>query len=313
MRLTAEILSDADECVSEQVAHALALAAAGRFGLFPSVRPFRISADIDKNVLDVVSLECLAVTRGGSLIDVRYDGRFSSAVGTQVIIPEHGEDRSYLLTVHVRDGAWQETDGGHCEPVYAFALTPENSALPDDGFPVARIVHEYGWRLDEVDFVPPCLYLSSHPKYLELAGRFSDLLRSLHETLLANLDSDGRDVIRILLPAVRRSMIVMDKERDTMTPMKLLSEVQQCAGAFLCGCQLDRYIRLGEPETFRNFVDAPYDYRTVYEKIREGLKLCVAIGEKAQMFRAVEEPAPEPVKPAPAPKPKRLGWMGKEI
>lgn len=98
-----------------------------------------------------------------------------------------------------------------------------------------------------------------------------------------------------------------------MTPMKFLSEVQQCVGAFLCGCLLDRYIRLGEPETFRNFADTPYDYRTVYEKIREGLKLCVAIDEKAKTFRAVEEPVPEPVKPAPAPKPKRPGWMGKEI
>ena len=48
MRLTDEILRASDNSTMELVSNALALAAAGRFGLFPSAIPFELSLSINK-------------------------------------------------------------------------------------------------------------------------------------------------------------------------------------------------------------------------------------------------------------------------
>ncbi len=43
MRLTDDVLRASDNSTAEFISNALALAAAGRFGLFPSASPFELS------------------------------------------------------------------------------------------------------------------------------------------------------------------------------------------------------------------------------------------------------------------------------
>ena len=54
MRLTDDILKASDDCTTELVGNALALAAAGRFGLFPSSSPFELSLNINNGIVDVI-------------------------------------------------------------------------------------------------------------------------------------------------------------------------------------------------------------------------------------------------------------------
>lgn len=86
MRLTDEVLKASDDSSAQFVGHALALAAAGRFGLLPSSRPFGISLNITKGFVDVESLDCLAITRGGDLIDIQYDTLYTGAFDSRVQI-----------------------------------------------------------------------------------------------------------------------------------------------------------------------------------------------------------------------------------
>jgi len=280
MRLTDDIFRASDNCLAERVGNALVLAAAGRFGLFPSKSPFELSLDINNGSVDVQYLNCLAVTKDGSLIDVHYDTKFTNPFNTRVQIPEGNEERELILTVNAHPGQWKEISSGYEEPVYSFSLFTLNSPLPDNSLPIARIVNEYGWRLDEEDFVPPCLYLSSHRKYLDLLKQFYEVLSAINQKVETLIHSDGKDAIRILWPVVQQLMIVASKECDSMTPMGLLANVQKCVSAFTCACELDDYLELSDAEIFRSYVFASYNYKDSYQKIKEGLELCFSIKEK---------------------------------
>lgn len=307
MRLTEETFRKSDKCTAELVGKALALSAAGRFGLFPS-RPFKISIDFDKNVIKVLSLNCLAITQDGGLIDVCYDTNHLPVFDTKAIIPSH-DDKSmgYLLVIYAYGDEWLQSEDVFSEQMYKFGLVNDSSKVPSNALPLARIVYnEYCWRTDDVDFVPPCLYLSSLDEYEELANRFVRTLNELDSSLPENFRTGGNDALKVFWPVVQQLQIVMDKERDLMTPMDLLANVQKCVSSFVCACHVDEYIGLGEPEQFVSFVKSRYDFRNVYSKIREGLDLCSAIRDKVRTFTPiVRQPEPEPA-PQPAPVPKKI-------
>ena len=87
MRLTDEVLMLSDKCTEELVSNAFALGACGRMGLMPSCRKFSISLDINNDVIDVVSVDCIGLSRNGNLIDVHYDTNYANTFDTRVVIP----------------------------------------------------------------------------------------------------------------------------------------------------------------------------------------------------------------------------------
>ena len=280
MRLTDDILRASDNSTMELVGNALALAAAGRFGLFPSVTPYELSLNINKGLVDVEQLSCLAVTKGGYLIDAHYDTKFTNTFDTRIQIPEVNGEKELILTIDASLDKWKDTNDGYEEPEYTFSLIAPNSPLPANSLPVARIVNEYGWRMDDVDFVPPCLYITSHQKYLELKKQFEEVLVAVDTKARNLLRSKGKEAIRIFWPVVQQLMITINKECDLMTPMDLLANVQKFVSVFTCACELDEYLNLADAEIFRNYIYAPYNYKDAYLRIREGLELCFSINEK---------------------------------
>lgn len=280
MRLTDDILRASNNCMVELVGNALALAAAGRFGLLPSTSPFELSLNINKSIIDVDLLNCLAVTKGGFLIDAHYDTKFTNTFDTRVQIPEGNGEKEFILTIDALPEKWKDTNNGYEEPVYSFSLITPNSPLPANSLPIARIVDEFGWRMDDIDFVPPCLYITSHQKYIELVKQFEEVLSAIDTKVRDLLRSNGKDAIRIFWPIVQQLMIATNKEYDLMTPMGLLSNVQKCVSAFTCACELDEYIELADADKFRDYVYAPYNYKDAYLRIKEGLDLCFSINEK---------------------------------
>ena len=289
MRLTDDILRASDNSTMELVGNALVLAAAGRFGLYPSVSPFELSLNISKGLVDVEMLNCLAVTKGGCLIDVHYDTRFTNTFDTSIQIPERDGNKEFILTINAQLEKWKDTNDGYEEPEYSFSLIDPNSPLPDNSLPIARIVDEYGWRMDDVDFVPPCLYITSHQKYIELKNQFEEVLKAIDAKAKNFLRSNAKEAIRVFWPVVQQLMIAVNKECDLMTPMELFANVQKCVSAFTCACELDDYINLSDADEFRNYVYSPYNYKDVYLKIREGLGLCFSINEKVEKLNEVPQ------------------------
>ena len=51
-------------------------------------------------------------------------------------------------------------------------------------------------------------------------------------------------------------------------------------------------ITLGDPEVFQNYVRTPYNFKNVYQTVKEGLELCASISVKIDGFE-VEETAPK--------------------
>lgn len=278
MRLTDEVLRASDDSTIELVGNSLALAAAGRFGLLPSTH-FDLSVNISKGLVDVESLNCTAVTKSGNVIDAHYDTKFTNSFDTRIQIPEGSDEKEYVLTINYT-GQWKDSNDGYEEPIYTFSLMASNSSIPSNSLPIARIVDEYGWRVDEIDFVPPCLFVSSHQKYNELLKQFSDVLTEIDNKAKNLLHSNGKDIIRVFWPIVQQLMITVNKEQDLMTPMGLLANVQKCVSAFTCACELDDYIDLADADRFRDYIYAPYNYKDSYQRIKEGLNLCFSINEK---------------------------------
>lgn len=321
MRLTAEILKASDKCTDKMISHCMSLAASGRFGLIPSGRAFHVSLNFNKNFVEIEELDCLAITRSGSLIDICFDTRYTKSQETRITFPTT-EDTALLLVAYEAKDSWKETNDGFMEPIYNFHLIPDNSPLPNDAMPVARIIKEIsGWQMDNIDFVPPCLFITSHSDYEGLHSSFVKLLGVAEKNLTSSMHSSCRTALGILWPSVQQLKIAVDKEKDIMTPMTLLGNVQKYVSAFSCACMLDPLIELRNYEQYAYFVGIPYDYKNVYAQIKEGLELCQEINGKILSFNDINVKEPEP-QPTPAPQPKqepqpepkrRKGWNGREI
>lgn len=298
MRLTDEVLTLSDNCTAELIGKALALNAGGNFGLFPGGHPFGVELEINKNIVEVVKLDCLGITRDGTLIDVHYDTAYTNSFVTRASIPAASEDTTYLLCVSPT-GELHDTNDGMCEPAYSFAVIEENSPVPANALLVARLVYEECcWRMDEIDFVPPCLYISSHAKYGELYDRYLQLLTRLDHNLPHRLITPTKDALKIFWPVVQQLLISIDKERDTMTPMMFFASIQKCVSAFVLACKFDEGIQLAEEEEFRNYVNTLYSVKDVFLSIRKGLELCATIAAKVDMINPNVSEAPEVPRPS---------------
>lgn len=284
MRLTDEILTLSDKCTEELISKGLVLGACGRLGLMPSIRKFNISIDINNDIIDIVSVDCIGLTRNGRLIDVQYDTNYTNSFDTRVVIPSQNPDLRYYLCISAFDDV-RDTNDGLCETQYRFILIEENSPVPDSSLPIARILYdEFCWRSDEANFVPPCLYVTSHFRYEELAQKFFRTLRDINSGLPQQLNTEKGDAVKIFWPIVQQIMISMDKELDTMTPMAFLSNIQKLVSAFYCACCLDECITISDPEQYISFVNTSYNYRNAYEIISIGVNLSFSINEKIKTF-----------------------------
>ncbi len=307
MRLSADIFDAADSACGEAIRQAVLLGAAGRYGLFASPNTFGLSLNVTNNFLEILSLSCHAVTKSGHVIDIEFDSNFTHTFDTQVAIPAAGEDEAFFLVVKTHDKEWREVDDIYSETRYTFELVGENSPIDDDSLPIGHIVNQYGWRLDEMDFVPPCLSVSAHPKFIDQLNRAKEYAKSMAELCSSAEYCTARTFIASVWPTAMHAAVRLDKERDTLTPNALFAEVQQLVGAFVIGCTLDRGLDFENREPFVSYLQKPYDAANVYRHIEQGLSLCADISHRvglvAQMTETPEPPKPEP-KPAPEPEPK---------
>lgn len=288
MRLTDDVLRLSDDLHAELVSHALLLGAAGRFGLLPAKRPFSISLNFNKNIVEVVELNCLGVTRGHQLLDITFDSRYTQTGDLRVNIPAQDEKTAFLLLVAASD-KFCDIGGNICESEWKISLIEENTPVPDDALPLARIVYDMGWREDNVDFLPPCMFLSSLATYMELANGFSDLLEKLDCVVYEKLQTDSGQARLVLWPMIKRLHIVMENEKDTMSPLTFLTKIQECISAIHCAFILDDCLELSEADKCAEFARIHFDFKNCYRNIVYGIDL-LEIKYKKLKESALETP-----------------------
>lgn len=326
MRLSSELFDEMDDLRFDALEKVVRLASSGRYGLIPSTRPFDISVNISNNVLEVVSLSCLGVTKDGSIVDIEFDSAYTHTFDTRIPMSGEEESESYLLVVRVHKGEWREIDENRSETGYTFDLVGENTAIGDDMLPVGRVIFEYGWRLDEAGFLPPCLYVRSHPHLEEAALRAKRLGDAIAGSCLGAGDSQAKMVILPIWLAASDIRHRIDKEFDSLTPGSLFAMLQKMAEAFITGFALEPAITLSDPELFVAYYNRERDLRREYADIRDGLDLLSDINARMEDICSYSAPTPPPQpqpKPKPKPKPpveeteeerrRRLRWEGLEI
>ena len=297
MRLTDDVMRASDQCLIDFAKNAFIMASSGRFGLLPTSKPFELSLDISNGMVDVVSLNCTAITSGGDLIEAHYDTKYNNSFDTRIQIPAENDVKEYMLTINVDCDKWSDTNNGYEEQAYSFKLIPVNSPIGNNAMPIAHIVDsEYGgWRIDDVEFVPPCLSVTAHPRFNELLDEFHSTLMAIDQKVASLLKTGNRRVFMVLWPIIQQLLIEVDKERDSMSPITLMAKVQKCVSAFLCGCDLDENLNIENAEALRGYIVRPFNYRVAYTTIKEGLGICFRISENIENLQTT--PTPQPVEP----------------
>lgn len=307
MRLSDSLFRASDDRTDEMVGRAFMLAANGRYGLLPSQRPFDLSLNIGKGMLGIEALQCLAITKEGHLIDAQFGTRYDSNPQLSVIIPEIPGVEEYYVTVNAEPGQWKDATDDYIEPVYTISLIAAESEVPGNAVPIAHIIEDdYGWHLDDTNFVPPCLFVSAHALFMELLQQFTVVLAALDDKAREVAMTRSHDMAPIFWPIVQQLRIAADKERDLLTPMMLLSWVQKCVSAFTCACDLDDDIDLSDAKMYRSYVMAPYNYKEAYVRIKVGLQFCKSFVEKLDLLAQASPSIPPkdtrprniPVRPA---------------
>lgn len=323
MRLSAEVFNAADNVRDESLRLVTLLSSSGKFGLFTTSKAFELSVNINNNILEVVSLNCHGITKSGKLVAIDYDSNYSNTFDTRITIPSNNNEEGYFLVVKMYDNEWREVDEMYSEAKYTFELLGENNIIDKDSLPIGYIVNQFGWRLNEIDFVPPCLYVSSHIKFVEQLER----AKNLNKNIIEKCSSANNCVARILLlniwTAAANALNRFDKERDTLTPNQLYADIQHVINSFVIGCQLDECITLENKESFALYIQKPYDTKNIYCDIEQGLSLCAEIVLKVEAVCGMVEVGQEPVesispkaKSPKDPEPQKKGrnrWEGIEI
>lgn len=322
MRLGAEVFNSMDKANEESLRMVSLLGSAHRYGLFTTSKPFELSVNINGNALEVTSLNCYGITKSGCFIDIEYDSNYVNTLDTRIAIPSSAEGDAFYLIVKIHEDKFREINESLSELSYSFELIGENSIIADNCLPIGLLVNQYGWRLNESDFVPPCLYVSAHPKYIEQLERARTFAKDLFSKCLLSQNCIARTLLASVWRSSANALSRLDKERDTLTPGQLLSTVQQLISSFLIGCFADEKVSLENQDPFALYAQKPYDAKNIYRDIETGLSLCAEISIKMNAVcsmteeqRPVEEkPAPKP-KPQPAPELKsgRNRWEGIEI
>ncbi len=330
MRLNTEVFDALDSTIADNIRLTALLAAGGRYGLFPASKPFGLSVNINNSILEVVSLSCHGITASGKLVDIDFDSNYTVTFDTRIPFPAADGSEAYILAVRMHDWEWREVNEMYSEPLYTFELLGENTIVGNDSLPIGRIVNQYGWRLDETGYVPPCIYVETHPKFMELLERAKSLFKAISDRCLGARDCVARHLLSAVWSQTASGWISLDKERGALSPGALLAWVQKVVNAFVTGCFTDSYITLENADEFVAYLQTPYDARHICRDIERGLDLCAEISVKmgvvCEMTEIREAPAPKPApKPAPRPAPavpepptpqedpRRKRWEGIEI
>ncbi|MCH5224521.1 MAG: hypothetical protein J1D77_00930 [Muribaculaceae bacterium] len=298
MRLSSETFELMERLHATGVNAAAKLGAGARMGLYCGEKPFELGVNVQGNFLEVTTLRCDAITRGGVLVNIEFDSRFTNNKDTRVEIPSGAESKALYLVLEIDPEGWMETGVETVEQEFLFKLRTDESALGDNELPLGLLVYEYGWRLDETSFVPPCLYVEAHDKYVRQLSRAVNLAKEMMNKCLSFTKVTEINLLSRLLETSTDVFHRLDKERDFLTPEELLVGVERLVGAFVIGCQLEEELELDDPDPYYDYIRKTYDKKNLYRDIETGLNLVAEINNKLELAFTAKHEKPKPkIKP----------------
>lgn len=306
MRLSTDVFDALDTYIDENIMMSNRIATGGKCGLVSSEKTFELSVNVGNNILEIVSLSCHGVTSSGKIVDIDFDSNYSNTFDTRVTIPNSESDEAFILLVKYHDRKWREVNEMYSEPYYTFQLVGENTLLDHDSLPIGLLVNQYGWRLDETEFVPPCLYVDAHPKFMDQALRARRLLKSIFDQCLNAQNCVARHLLGSIWKAVADNYIHLDKSQEILSPAETFEAIQKVVASFVIGCSIDQYVSLDNADPFIAYCQRPYDARNLYRDIQHGLDLCEEIAIKMQAVCSMSEVIESPVAPVEKPVAKQM-------
>lgn len=320
MRLTPDVFT-AQDASNAEAQRLLALGASGgRMGIFAGRRLFELSVNVEGNTAEVLTLRCTGLTKTGRLVDIDFDSNFGKTFDTSMTIPSDTGEDTFLIVVKMVEGDWRQVDEHFSEPTYLLRLVSDPGAVDGDSLPVGRLVNQYGWRLDEVDFVPPCLYVNAHHKFIDLMLRAESVFKGMRDKCLSASQCVARQFLASIWNAVSDTCIEIDKLRTTLTPEQLLSIVQKVVASFVMGATLDPLITLENANPYVEYSLSSIDLSSIYSEIERGVGLCSEIALKLDTVLSLkEEPEPTHAETKARPRPetpeekRKRKWAGIEV
>lgn len=275
MRLSDKHLRDSDEAHYGWISQAVTMASAGRFGLVPNRIPFDVNLTVDKECVYINKLNCFAVTPSYDLVEIEFDTKYSSPLKCGKSLPHAGMTDDLHLVVMTTE-KWKDTNDGFEELDYEFDVIKANSKMPENAFPIARFIYENNCWHQDVEYVPPCLFVSSHEKYKNLLERFLGILKQIEEkTQPLPENSDALTVMSVLLPFVQQIRIDTDWNRDTLTPTAFLANIQKITGTFYTVSILTDSYDSNKPGDFKGYARYSYDNSLdIFQLVSKGIDLC---------------------------------------
>jgi len=155
----------------------------GRYSAFRwygilSGNKFNINFKIDNQTLSIHTLECVAITREGYLINIQGDTPYAN----QLNLDMNGTDFYVLLTVDPYSFVPVDDKGLYVCPEYNLVLKRTEEAF-ENGIPVLKLYKEYqSFKMDE-QYIPPSIALDSVPVLTQRYLVIRDTLNAIIEKL----------------------------------------------------------------------------------------------------------------------------------
>lgn len=303
MRLSAELFDSAENERLEIARNSVLASTGGRCGLYPSDKKFALSINANGNDIEVNQLCCHGVTRSGLIVDIDMDSAFSHTFDTHLQIPQGNGTDTYLLILKLLPNHWREINETFSEIEYHFELVGENSTIDENSLPIGRLVNQYGWRLDEAAFVPPCLFVNAHHMYQQQTARARQLMTAVEQKCAISERCPAIVTRQVVWSAASNNMIRLSQEIDTLTPEQLYGIIQSYVSAFVIGCAMFPMISFENKAEFETYVHNASNPYHLYSDIERGLNLCEQIKLKMDIICEASMPDPEP-QPEPQQKPR---------
>lgn len=235
MEITAQTFLGMEEKLSIQQRIAIRAALGStRLGMLPGAI---LSCDgtFVKNAFEIEHLQCTALLSSGRIVDASEQ--------VAVTIPMLFGDR-YYLTIGLGDTNTEfEKDGvAYVRPHYEYAVQTREEVEAADVMPLIRFSVKEGVFSIDADYIPPCLLMTSDPRFAEYVEKYVGQLTTIssHQNLE---EGDGKRALLHYLFIMKG----YSKKNSVHDFVMLLQEIAQAVNYYIITPNTEQAVEIPEP------------------------------------------------------------------
>ena len=235
MEITAQTFKGMEEKLDLQQRIAIRAALGStRMGMLPGAT-LKCDGTFVKNAFEIEHLQCTALLPSGRILDANEQ--------VAVTIPMLFGDR-YYLTIGLGDTRTEfEREGiAYVRPHYEYALKTQEEVEAADVMPLIRFSVNEGVFSIDTEYIPPCLLMTSDPRFADYVERFVGLLTTIssHQNLE---EGDGKRAMLHYL-FIMKGYSLKNSVHDFVM---LLQEIAQAVNYYIVTPNTEEPIEMLEP------------------------------------------------------------------